>query len=141
VSCIALEKSAKRILIIDDDPAVSDAISKLLGHYGYKVTVAPTLREGREQCKIDHDLIVLDVMLPDGSGLELFKQLKKSGTKSKVFILTGNTKPSVDREINNLGPAQLFRKPFNFLEILQSIRHQFPEQENRAEESERFNIL
>ncbi len=122
-------KQPKRILVIDDDQAMSRAIDQLLTHYGFEVTVASTLSEAREHFLDDHDLIVLDVMLPDGNGLDLLETIRLNGKKSRVYVLTANTQPQTDRQISRLTPNRHFRKPFNFLEILDSIRGEFAEAE------------
>jgi two-component system OmpR family response regulator len=124
-SSVVPPQSVKRILIIEDDPAVYKAIKLLLDHYGFSVTVATTIRDACVQIAGKYDLIVLDVMLPDGSGLDLLQRIRYSCEKSVVYVLTGNTLPDTDRKIRRLMPDKHFHKPFNFYDILNAIRLQF----------------
>jgi DNA-binding response OmpR family regulator len=121
------EKAAKRILIVEDDPAVSSPVKLLLTHYGFDVTVAPTLQDGQKQALSNPDLIVLDVGLPDGNGLELLEKIRLRGQSSLVYILSASTLPEMDRRIRRLVPNQHFRKPFNFFAILEAIRSELPD--------------
>ena len=62
------------ILLIEDEPALRRAIADYMESEGYMVTVADTLRKGQEKANdYDYDCIVVDLMLPDGSGLDLVR--------------------------------------------------------------------
>jgi DNA-binding response OmpR family regulator len=124
-AAITQEDTTKRILIVDDDPAMAKGMSHLLTHYGFDVTVSSTLREAREQSSKGTDLIVLDVNLPDGNGLTLLEELKVGGKTVPVFVLTADTQGQTDRTVRRLLPKQHFHKPFDFLEILQAVRGEF----------------
>jgi DNA-binding response OmpR family regulator len=128
---------AKRVLVVEDDPAIHGAIELLLRHYGFEVTVAPTLKTAKARYQQQHDLILLDLALPDGNGLDLLQQIRFSGKDARVFVLTGNTHSEVERKIRRLVPDQHFQKPFNFLEILECIRREFPEV---SDDSDQFRL-
>ncbi len=122
ISTESPEKIANRILVIEDDKAVSDPIHLLFTHYGFIVTVATTLAEGRKLMKTNPDLVVLDLGLPDGSGLELLEKIRLQGQQTRVYVLSANSKPEMDRSVRRLMPDRHFRKPFNFFEILEAVR-------------------
>jgi DNA-binding response OmpR family regulator len=119
-------KLPTRILVVEDDPAVYKPIQLLLTHYGFDVTVASTLKDGRQQCMGKPDLIVLDLMLPDGSGLELLEKIRMAGQSTAVFVLTGNLEAEIDRKVRRLLPNRHFRKPFIFFDILRAVQEIFP---------------
>lgn len=79
-----------QILIIDDDSFVAETISALILHLGHVPTSALTLQDGLKQAGSNKfDLILLDVLLPDGSGLEIIPQLTALPNSPEVIIITG----------------------------------------------------
>lgn len=88
-----------RILVVDDDPGFTPAIAELLRELGFEVEVATSLEEAR--ASIDEglpDALLMDLLLPDGSGLELIESIDTSATR--VIVITGH--PSVDRAVKSL---------------------------------------
>jgi DNA-binding response OmpR family regulator len=104
----------------------------LLSHYEYRVTVAPTLAEGVKAFREEPAIIVLDLQLPDGNGLTLLEHIRKTGKSVKVFILSGESRPEVQRQIRRLMPDRCFKKPFNFIEILEAVRATVDVQNKKA---------
>jgi DNA-binding response OmpR family regulator len=79
---------AKKILIVDDDPDLVEAVSIILESKGYAVAAAYGGVEGLEKVKTENpDLIVLDVMMPDKDGYEVCKELKADAKYSSIPIL------------------------------------------------------
>src|SRR5258708_39491958 len=68
--------SAKRILILDDEPNICRSLQMILEHAGYAVTIARSIEEGR-LLAARADAMLLDVRLPDGSGIDLLRQLRE----------------------------------------------------------------
>jgi len=70
---------AKRILIIDDDPDITEAMRLVLQNQGYEVSSADTAEEGMEHCRTERpDLVILDVMMPEGTeGLHFAWNIRK----------------------------------------------------------------
>jgi PAS domain S-box-containing protein len=76
-----------RILVVDDDPHILDVFSELLLGEGYQVWRAATGRDGLQLAREKHpNLVLLDVMLPDISGLEVCRQIKSDAALSDVFV-------------------------------------------------------
>src|SRR4051812_39520517 len=82
-----------RILVVEDDAPVADFISSSLVLESYDVTVAGTGRQGQEAAESGScDLMLLDLNLPDMSGIEVLRRVKKSNPRLPVLILTGHTR-------------------------------------------------
>ena len=79
---------AKRILIVDDDPDLVNAVTMILKSKKYEVAAAYDGNEGLAKAKTEKpDLIVLDVMMPQKDGYAVCKELKADGTLSKIPVL------------------------------------------------------
>ena len=78
------------VLVIDDDAAVCDALSELLTHMGHSVDTAMSSDSGKEKASQKaYDVMLLDVKMPDGSGLDLLPVLKALPNDPEVIIVTG----------------------------------------------------
>jgi DNA-binding response OmpR family regulator len=113
-----------KILIVEDDVAISSALQTLLHHYEFNTTVARTLTEGRNQLASLPNLIILDLVLPDGDGIDLLERIRRINCQVPVIVLTGSADPEHHRRIIRLKPARRFQKPLNFFELLDAIRHE-----------------
>lgn len=111
------------ILIVDDDPEIRSLLGRYLGGQGFRVSVA----SGKRECErhIDNgnpDLVVLDVTLPDGSGLDICRSLRDRRSRLPVILLTA-LKEDVDRIIGlEIGADDYLGKPFNPRELVARIK-------------------
>jgi len=79
-----------KLLIVDDDPLFGEMISDLLEELGYQPQLAATLAEGRRLVReMAPDLVLLDVVMPDGNGLDLLPDLAREPCSPEILILTG----------------------------------------------------
>ena len=111
--------NGKRILVVDDEPSIVDAVSTALRYEGYEVTEASTGREALEAVAIGNpDLVVLDWMLPDIEGIEVGRRLRARGFGTAVLFLTA--KDGVEDKIEALraGGDDYVTKPFSLAEIV-----------------------
>jgi DNA-binding NtrC family response regulator len=105
--------------VVDDEPVVQDVLAGILGRCGYQVTAAGTVAEGRRQIADEHpDLVILDVMLPDGNGLDLLGLIKESQGELPVIMMTAYG--SVDDAVKAMkqGAFHYITKPFANEEVV-----------------------
>ncbi|MGU3575472.1 response regulator [Brucellaceae bacterium C25G] len=111
------------ILIVDDDPEIRNLLSRYISEQGFRVSVAGDRREcERKLQETNPDLLVLDVMLPDGSGLDICRRLHSENSTLPVILLTA-LKEDVDRIIGlEIGADDYLGKPFNPRELIARIK-------------------
>jgi len=115
----------KKILVVDDELNIRVALQDLLGANNYEVELAVDGQEGIEKAETTHpDLILLDIMMPKLSGLELLKKLKTSTKEAHVPIIILSAKSDVE----SLNEAmwnyadKYITKPYQPEEILDSVK-------------------
>jgi two-component system copper resistance phosphate regulon response regulator CusR len=112
-----------RVLVIEDEKKTAAFIQKGLREAGYVVEVAESASAGLTMsANSEFDLVVLDVMLPDGNGMDVARQLRNEGFKGFVLMLTAldSTRDKV-RGLDS-GSDDYLSKPFEFDELLARIR-------------------
>lgn len=112
-----------KILVVEDEIQLQQTIVQFLENEKFIVETASTFSEGiNKLISFDYDCILLDIMLPDGDGISLLKELKKMNKKSAVIILSA--KDSVDDKVEGLlvGADDYLAKPFHFAELLARIK-------------------
>lgn len=111
------------ILVVDDDAEIRSLLARYLGGQGFRVTTAQDRRDCLARvADAPPDLIVLDVMLPDGTGLEICRSLQDQRPRIPVILLTA-LKEDVDRIVGlEIGADDYLGKPFNPRELTARIR-------------------
>ena len=116
---------SQKILIIEDEPDIRKTLEYNISREGYKVVCAPSLSKGKEHINSsDFSLILLDLMLPDGSGLDLCREIKSDKDKSStpIIILTAKD-DEVDKVVGfELGADDYVTKPFSVRELILRIK-------------------
>ncbi len=116
---------APTILIVEDDAAMRRGLEDNLEIDGYNVVSAATMRDGRVAAmKRNPDLIVLDVMLPDGDGIELCKQLRAEGRTEPIIMVTARGAEMDKVSALETGADDYVVKPFSLRELLARIHVQ-----------------
>ena len=107
-----------KILIIEDETSLSNSIASYLKADNYLCEIAGNYKMALDKIEsFDYDCILLDITLPDGNGLNVLKELKKSKRTDGVIIISA--KNSVDDKIDglNLGADDYISKPFHLSEL------------------------
>ena len=129
---MAPANSVKHLLVVDDEPHIGLVLRPFLEQLGYRVSFARTLDEARTALRASPpaDGLLLDLHLPDGSGLDLLRDLRQqNGTAAlPVLVLTAEGEDRVLREARRLGAA-LVTKPFSPTKLSQRIAVMFGDAE------------
>ncbi|MCC9089395.1 MULTISPECIES: response regulator transcription factor [Bacillus] len=126
-----------KILVIEDEKKIARVLSLELEYEGYEVTVKDTGMNGLQALEEDSfDLVLLDVMLPELSGLEVLRRVRKTNTATPIILITA--RGSVPDKVSglDLGANDYITKPFDIEELLARIRAQLRFNINEQEEKE-----
>jgi DNA-binding response OmpR family regulator len=115
--------ASARVLVVEDDPNLRLTLVDNLEEEGYAVEAASTLAEARAKWKAAPvDVVVLDIMLPDGDGYSLCRELRQAGTSSRVLMLTARTLEDDVVRGFEVGADDYLAKPYRLRELLARIR-------------------
>ena len=130
---------SQKILIIEDEPDIRKTLEYNISREGYDVISASSLSDGREKLEsASFSLLLLDLMLPDGSGLDLCRELKqdKSLSSMPVIILTAKD-DEVDKVVGfELGADDYVTKPFSVRELILRVKAVLKRGERKSDNME-----
>ena len=112
-----------KVLLIEDDDDLREIIIRSLEQERYVVEEAATLTDAHEKAFLyEYDCILLDIMLPDGSGLDLLRELYAKGKRENVIIISA--KDSIEDKVSglDLGADDYLTKPFHLAELHARIK-------------------
>lgn len=110
------------ILVVEDDPAIASLLEQNLLFEGYQVSLAYDGKSGLEKAEAEHPaLILLDLMLPRMSGLEVCKHLRAKGNKTPIIMVTARDQSMEKVRGLRLGADDYIAKPFDLMELLARI--------------------
>lgn len=112
-----------RVLVVEDHDLVATAMTILLESGGHLVRCTPTVAGGLEAVRDwDPDIVMLDLTLPDGSGLDLLERLREEGGEPPVVVaLTGHDDPATVERCRAAGCRDVLLKPVPARELLQLV--------------------
>jgi DNA-binding NtrC family response regulator len=103
-----------QVLVVDDEPSILSTLKKALSLEGYAVDVAGGIQIAQERlAKKSYDVLLLDVALPDGDGVELLERFKKSGDDAQVVMMSGHATIDVAVRATKLGAFDFLEKPLS----------------------------
>lgn len=112
----------KSILIIDDEVGITDEVKSFLNEEGFHALSAYSARDGLDLLgKNKIDLMILDMKLPDISGVEVLRICKEMSPRTKIMVITGYVDQNTFDEAEKIGYDGFLQKPFDFENILEEI--------------------
>jgi two-component system OmpR family response regulator len=116
-------RPAQRILVVDDEPSIVDAVATALRYEDYDVEEASTGREALSAlARAEFDLVVLDWMLPDIEGIEVGRRMRAQGFKTAILFLTAKDATENKVEALRAGGDDYVTKPFSLAEVVARVQ-------------------
>jgi DNA-binding response OmpR family regulator len=114
------------VLVIDDDPLVRDSVRRVLERAGLTVDVAGGGHEGMERIgKAEPDLIVTDILMPDGEGMETIRAVRRKYPAARILAISGGSRLMGARYLlslaKQLGATDVLAKPFGPADLLAKV--------------------
>ena len=120
-----IKRGSETILLVDDEQTIIDVCKELLSKLGYKVLSAARGQEALDVCKANKDkidMVILDMIMPDMSGGEVYDRMKEINPDMKVLLSSGYSIDGEATEILKRGCDGFIQKPFNMKELSRKIR-------------------
>jgi two-component system response regulator RegX3 len=116
-----MNRRRRSILLVEDEASIVEPLAEALRSEGFDTEVAGTVAEALELARRDPDLVLLDVMLPDGSGFDVCRELRKSSRVPIIILSARGEEP--DRIVGlELGADDYVVKPFSAREVIARVR-------------------
>src|SRR5438445_10059651 len=112
--------TAKRILILDDEPNIGSSLRLILEREGYAVTIARTLAEAKAAAD-RADALLLDVRLPDGSGIDFLRRLRERDCLAPAIMISGHGTIAEAVQATRAGAFDFLEKPLARDKVLVSL--------------------
>ena len=118
------ERTTKRILVVDDDPEIVEAVQYALSSKGYDIVVARDGNQGLALAKKDDpDLVILDMMMPKRSGFLVLEKLRRTRpVPLRIIMITANEGSRHKAYAEMLGVDDYIRKPFAMDRLVESVQ-------------------
>ncbi|MFZ1530212.1 MAG: response regulator transcription factor [Ferruginibacter sp.] len=115
-----MEQAKKiKVLLLEDEASLAEIVSETLAAKGFYVYTAPTIKAAKKLfAEINADILVVDVMLPDGNGFDYVEQQRKSGVQIPVIFLTSRSRPEDVVKGFEAGANDYLKKPFSMIELI-----------------------
>jgi len=117
-----IEASTKpRILLVEDEWLAYTALQTIFSRRGWHILVANTLQAALKELETRPDWVVLDLMLPDGDGLEVLRTIRARHMPVRVAVTSGVSDPDRIRQVEGLRPDAFFVKPVDTQQLLSAL--------------------
>ena len=111
------------LLVVDDEPNIRSSLQGALGREGFEVETASSVAEGRTKLRDSYDFALLDVWFPDGSGLDLLREIKERAAETVVVMMSGHATIDVAVQATRLGAFDFLEKPLALERVLVVLRN------------------
>ena len=112
-----------RLLIVEDEAVLRKHLGRLFEREGYEVVSAGSLAEATDCLAADRfDALLLDIMLPDGDGLDVLAALDPCRRPRRTMVMTAFSTPENEARAHDLSVDQLLRKPLDLLQLVHIVR-------------------
>ena len=126
--------SGQRLLIVDDEASIRDMLAFFFHKRGFEVLTASNFAEGQASAiRSTPDLVLSDIKMPDGNGLDLLRKIKAESPKTPVIMITAHTSTPDAIEAMKAGAVDYIAKPFNIEELGLIVDRALGEKELRDE--------
>ncbi len=126
--------AGQRILIVDDEPHITNFVRRALENEGYQVAVADGAYAGIGQAATGgFGLVILDLLMPDLDGRQALAEILRADSSQAVLVLSCNADTATKVECLNLGARDYLTKPFSLAELLARVRARLRENAMRGE--------
>jgi len=116
-------ETKKSILIVDDEEGIRNLLCSVLSLGGYNVSTVSDGLAGLEELKAgDYDVVISDMKMPKASGLDILAEVKKTGRKTKVILISGYNTEEEANIIKEAGAFSFLSKPFTLDEVNETVR-------------------
>ena len=118
--CMVVMEAALKILVVDDNPLIRCCMSFIFAASHYEVTSA---RDGNDAlARLDanpdgYDVIIVDQKMPQLSGVELVREIRKKGIRAKIMVLSAHLSPEIREAYEQLNVPVILDKPFNIQDL------------------------
>ena len=109
------------VLVVEDDEVVASAMRMLFERRGWQVLLATSLAQARARLDPPPQWVVLDLMLPDGDGVELLREIQRRQIPTRAVVTTGVVEPNHLKAVEEYAPAAILQKPTSFSHILRAM--------------------
>lgn len=118
-----MESNAPSVLVVEDDPSIADLVEIHLKDLAFQVEKTASGRTGLEKAKTGaYDLLILDLMLPDGNGMDICRQLRMEKVKIPIIMLTAKSE-EIDKVLGlEIGADDYITKPFSVREFTARVK-------------------
>ena len=122
-----IDGADERFLLVEDDHATAQAMTRLMQTVGIRVECVGTVKAGIAALSRVPTVVILDLMLPDGCGVEVLEAIRASRLRCKVAVVSASSDAAVFERVLAAKPDAIFPKPFNFEDFVQWLCEAFPD--------------
>ena len=130
-----------RILLIDDEYEIRNTLAAALGRRGFRTDTAPNLASARQKHFDKYDLILLDVMLPDGDGIDLLREITAALAHPPVVMISGVAGIETAVKSIRMGAVDFLEKPLSLDRVMLTIENVLKAETLKAENRELSRLV